>query len=155
ALTIPDVNSMMQINLTNIGGQNKGVDLSGGSWTASAWFNTLYSPASWRTLFRGNLGDHQVIIESGTTRLGEHDNNTGYRDSGYDVATGGILTGWHQITAVGSGTTTTMYIDGVQVGVVPFKSTTDIFAVGNYQGNGQPFAQKLDEVYIYQSALSA
>ncbi len=153
AMTIPNSNAMMQIALTS----NKGVDLSGGNWTASAWFNGLYPSSGWRTLFRGNTGDHQILVEAGSFRLGMFDNvtATNFRPSGYDVSLGGVVTGWHQVTAVGSGSTTAVYIDGVQVGTIPIKSTSDIFAVGNFQGLGQPFAQKIDELYIYQSALSA
>ena len=149
-------NNFMAINLTNIAGQNKGIDLSGGNWTASAWFNGLYPASNWRTLYRGATNDHPVIIENGSTRLGMYDTATGgqFRPSGYDVATGGVQTGWHQLVAVGSGTTTAMYIDGVLVGTSDRNSAADIYAVGNIQGGSQPFAQLLDEVRIYQRALT-
>ncbi|HYG78294.1 MAG TPA: autotransporter-associated beta strand repeat-containing protein [Planctomycetota bacterium] len=134
----------------------KGIDLSGGNWTVSARFRDIHPSSTWRTLTRGNTGDHQVIVETGSTRLGSFDNvgGTNFRASGYDV-TPVVSSGWHQVTAVGSGTTTAMYIDGVLVGTVPFKSTSDIYAIGNWQGGGQAFSQVMDEVYIYQRALSA
>ncbi|HEY3321932.1 MAG TPA: autotransporter-associated beta strand repeat-containing protein, partial [Planctomycetota bacterium] len=149
-MAVPSQTGFMAINLTG----GRGVDLAGGNWTASAWFNGLYPSASWRTLFRGNVADHQVIVETGTSRLGCYDNASGsFRPSGYDVTVGGVTTGWHQLTAVGSGGTTTMYIDGVLAGTCDRQSLADIYSVGNW-GGSQAFAQFIDEVYIYQSALT-
>jgi fibronectin-binding autotransporter adhesin len=147
----------MAINLTNIGGQNKGIDLSGGNWTASCWFNGLWPTSQWRTLYRGNVNDHQVIIENGSKRLGVYDGNTGggFRPSGYDVGVGGVETGWHKLVVVGSGSTTSFYIDDVFVGISDRNSPTDIYAVGNIQFGGQAFSQLLDEVYIFQRAWTS
>lgn len=160
----------MGINLTG----GKGVDLSGGQWTASSWFNNLFAPGSWRTLFRANSGDndHQVIVLAGSTTLGMYNNGGGgpggfnALNPNYDVVTGGsgvggISSGWHQLTVVGydapavaSPGFENFYIDGQFVGTTAAGSNSDIYAVGNYQGGGQAFASLLDDVYIYQSALS-
>ena len=134
-------------------GTAPGISLAGGVWTASAWFNGIYSNGNYRTLFRSAVDDHQIIIEAGSDNLGFYDNATsgGFRDSGYDLPTS--LTGWHQVAAVGSGTTTTFFVDGVQVGISDRNSTSDIFLVGGYFS--QRFAALIDEVYIYQTALSS
>jgi autotransporter-associated beta strand protein len=60
------------------------------------------------------------------------------------------------VAAVGSGTTTTFYRNGVLVGTANGKSVTNIFTVGASPAGGgmQRFAQLIDDVYIYQSALT-
>jgi autotransporter-associated beta strand protein len=155
AVALAPNNQYMGINLTYQNGAWRGIDLSGGVWTASAWFYGIHSSNTWRTLFRGNVNDHQVIIQDTGTRLGTYDNAGGgnFRPSAFDTAR--LFAGWHQLTAVGSGTTTDMYIDGVLAGTCDRKSATDIFGVGNHQAGGQPFAQRIDEVRIYQRALTA
>jgi autotransporter-associated beta strand protein len=165
ALTSNGSNDYMQIN--------PGLPL-GNQWTASAWFNNMFAPGSWRTLFRASIGDsdHQVIVQAGGTTLGMY-NNSGIGpccfqglSPNYDVNTGGsgvggISTGWHQLTVVGYGSAIVggnglqnFFIDGQYVGTVFVGSNSNIFAVGNYQGGGQAFAPILDEVYIYQSGLN-
>jgi hypothetical protein len=50
------------------------------------WSSLLNSTTNWRTLIRGALSDHQVIIESGANRLGLYDNDfSGFIPSGVDV----------------------------------------------------------------------
>ena len=123
----------MVINPTNVGGAVKGVDLAGGNWTASAWFNGLYGTGQWRTLFRSLTGgDHQVIIQDTTTTLGVF--NSGWFPGSPTYDTAAVATGWHQVTAVGSGTTTALYVDGTFVRTANAKSVADIFSVGNYYG---------------------
>lgn len=63
--------------------------------------------------------------------------------------------GWHNITAVGEGTTTTFYLDGVRVAMAAFKPTDDVIAVGNYQTGGQRFADYIDDFRVYDRALTA
>lgn len=47
------------------------------------------STGDWRTLMRGSTsnGQHQVIIESGSNRLGMYDQSYGFRPSGFDIST--------------------------------------------------------------------
>ncbi len=126
----------------------------GTTWTLSAWFKDLYGPASWRTLYRGSSLHHPLIVEAGSTRLGGYNNQSGgFRASGHDV--GGLISGWHHIVAVGAGSSTTYYLDGVQVGVSDFKSIDNVYSIGNYQGTGQVFAQYIDDVRIYDVALDS
>ncbi|HTN77352.1 MAG TPA: LamG-like jellyroll fold domain-containing protein, partial [Pirellulaceae bacterium] len=97
-------------------GTSPGISLAGGNWTGAAWFNGIYPTPEYRTLFRGGPSDHQIIIQVNTDNLGTYANGNGeFRDSGADLPSS--LTGWHHIAAVGSGSTTTFFIDGVQVGV--------------------------------------
>jgi len=147
------------LNLTGTNGKvtlaGAGVDL-GANWTISTWYKGLRAVGAgeWRTLTRGS-SDHQIIVND-TGLLGVYDNagGSGFVSSGYDMD---VLNNslWHHIVAVGEGTTTTFYIDGVKVGsAVAEKPTDDIIAVGNFQGNGQRFSDYLDDFRVYDRALS-
>ena len=46
-----------------------------------------------------------------------------------------------------------VYIDGANVGTSDRKSTSDVYAIGNYQGGVQRFADTLDDYRIYNRAL--
>ena len=128
------------------------------SWTASAFVYGIIG-SGFRTLFRGAgselNGHHPVIIPMGTSELGTWKNFNPpasqalhFFGSSFNVST--LTSGaWHQITAVGNGTTTAMYIDGQYVGTSAFKSNTNIYAIGNYQGGGQRFSAMIDEIYMY------
>lgn len=126
------------------------------SWTISVWYNGITSGGGYRTLTRGS-SEHQIIINTGTNTLGVYNNSgsgpAGFVSSGYTL-TAAQLTGWHHIVAVGEGTTTKFYIDGVLVGTSAFKATDDVVAVGNFQGGGQRFANMLDDFRVYGRALS-
>jgi hypothetical protein len=140
-------------------GNDKEVDIDN-HWSISARFNDLKNGNSFRTLFRGKAGDHQVIIDS-SGMLGTYCNTGSCKQgqSGRFFSTGFDMDVFddgqtHTITAVGSGDTTTFYVDGFEVGSVPVKSETDIYAIGNYQGGGQPFALLIDDVQIHRVALT-
>ncbi|MBA4387400.1 MAG: hypothetical protein C0404_05425 [Verrucomicrobia bacterium] len=48
---------------------------------------------------------------------------------------------------------TRFYVDGVMVGASDRKSSTDVYAVGNYQSDNQRFADRIDDVRIYNCAI--
>jgi hypothetical protein len=52
----------------------------------------LASTATWRTLFRGSVTDHPILIESGTTRLGYYVNSAGFFPFGNLVLDGSTTT---------------------------------------------------------------
>jgi hypothetical protein len=123
-------------------------------WTVESWFEILgggvvLPTGSWNTLLRGPSGHHQIIVQRSNWELGTY--MGGFFGSGFKVNT--LSTGWHHMAAVGTGTTTTFYIDGIKVGVAPNKSTESIAAIGGYQGGGQPFG-RIDDVRIWNTALS-
>ena len=131
------------------------VDLSGGSWTIAFWFYNLKPTGSWRTGVRGSTADHQIIVENNSDRLGVYANNNGnFRYSGFDMPSANYQ-GWHHIAAVGSGTTTTFYVDGVLRGSSDRKSVSDVRTIGNFHLGNQRFADRIDEFAIWSRALSA
>jgi hypothetical protein len=142
AIAFQDSNDMVKLN--------RAVELSQ-EWTIETWFKYPLAPSSeWNTLMRGTHADHQVIVRYGK-HLGVYDHSGGFIDSGYDVT--GLSPGWHHLTAVGQGGSTVFYVDGTQVATVNFQSTSDVCAIGNYQGGTQPFST-IDEVRIWSCARS-
>jgi len=133
--------------------QSPYVDL-GASWTITTWFKYPLAAvgSSWWTLTRGSGVDHQVIVNRGNFHLGTYDNTSaGFVDSGFVMST--LSSGWHHLSAVGSGSTTVFYIDGKYAGTSAFKSTSDIYAVGNCQGGTQNWGT-FDNMKVYDYALS-
>jgi hypothetical protein len=130
------------------------VDLNS-SWTISAWFKGLAATSNYKTLTRGNAtGDHQLLTDPGN-ELGWHDNAGGtyFRSAGFDMATLS-RTNWHHIVAVGGDGQTKFSVNGELVGVASGQSTSNVFAIGNYQFGGQRFADVIDEVAIWDEALT-
>jgi len=131
------------------------IPLASGTWTISTWFMTplpATTNGGWRTLTRGSGGDHEVIVDS-SGNLGTYDNigGTAFHSSGYNLS--GLSAGWHHLAAVGSGASTAFYIDGSSVGSATYKSTANIYSVGNYAGGGQQFGT-IDDFRVYNRALS-
>ena len=129
------------------------------TWTESAWFIGLFQPGGvgsddWRTLFRG-ANDHEIILNESSWELGVYDG--GFKGSGVTIPASiqNDTTNWHNITAVGSGNTTTFYLDGQVFASVADNPSDTAHTVGAYQGGDQHFSQAIDDVYIYQSALDA
>ncbi len=122
-------------------------------YTISVWslFPLPASPGWWRTLTRSAVNDHQVLVD-GNGMLGVYDNagGTGFHSSGYDVDV--LAPGWHHLAAVGSGSTTTFYIDGALVGTSTYKSPSAVDWIGSCCG-GQTWG-RLDDMRIYNRALS-
>ena len=126
-----------------------------GDWTVAFWFYNLLANTAWRTGTRGSNRDHQIIVQNGSDRLGVYDNNNGaFRSSGFDMPSG-TYQGWHHIVAVGSGSTTTFYVNGVNVGSSDRKSTDNVYSIGNHFNGNQQFAERIDEFAAWTRALSA
>ncbi len=130
-----------------------GVDL-GSAWTVSAWFKGLVDSTDHNTLFRGFMTDHQIIVAGNTSNLG-YWGAGGFVDSGYDLVPTAVAGGWHQLTAVGSGGSTKYYLDGKHVGTSNQQGENNVYAIGNNRSGPQKFADQLDEVYLYNKALTA
>jgi hypothetical protein len=105
----------------------------------------LSNSTSWHTLTRGS-SYHQIILAS-DHRLGNYQN--GFHASGYDMDSLGA--GLHHVAVVRkTNGTGDFYVDGAYVGNATLQPDDDIYAVGNYQGNGQHFGQ-IDEFRVSAS----
>jgi hypothetical protein len=151
ALRYLDGNDVVLLNANNVN--------INANWTISAWFLAPISDVSTplhHTLTRGSVVDHQVILNNTAAHpLGTYDNGgSGFVGTSPVFNANTLAVGFHQLVAVGTGTTTTFFVDGVNVGVSNFKSTSDVFALGNYQFGGQTFADKLDDMGVFDQALT-
>ena len=114
---------------------------------------TLAQNSSWRTLFRGQNTDHQVIIESGSTRLGTYHNNTGgFKQFGsltLDGSTRVIL----EVQISNTNTYTASLNGGAFTAATSAGTADNLYALGNWQGGGQQWGE-VNELIIYNSAVS-
>ena len=119
-----------------------------GDQTIAFWFKGLAPNSTWRTAIRGGSW-HQIIVETGTDRLGLWFG--AFRDSGATLTAGGD---WRHLVTVATGGDTLFYVDGALVGtVVGYQSSDTVTYVGGY--SSQRFADYLDEFAVWNRALSA
>lgn len=136
---------------TNIRVNGTGPTLSTSGYTYTTWARIKTSSSGYRTLFRANPNDHQILVQIGTDNLGFFDNDLNvFVDSGYDVTQ--IENLWVQYSVVGSSTFSTFYINDEEVG------TTNYGAGGNkhdYWGSiaGQPFGY-VANMMLYDTKLT-
>jgi len=123
-----------------------------GGYTIAAWFQNLHPTDNWRTLTRANTGagGHHIIVNAGSNDLGVF--HGGFGDGGGDLAPGNAK--WKHIAGVCRDGETWFYIDGKHVGTSSHTTSADIYAIGNYHGGGQPFAERIDDFCIFDRALS-
>ena len=130
------------------------VDL-GAAWTFAAWiWAPVASATTWTSLTRAATVDHQILISHPSTELGTYENSgSGFNGASFMMSS--LTPGWHHLAAVASGSQTDFYIDGAKVGTASYKSETDIGVIGNITSGAQRFCDKLDDVRLYERALSA
>ncbi|HEY1683205.1 MAG TPA: autotransporter-associated beta strand repeat-containing protein, partial [Tepidisphaeraceae bacterium] len=124
--------------------------------TESAWFDNLNASALTRYLFGSASGDSEALLTSGSGyTLG--DQATGAHSTGINLSA--YATGWHQLTVVQNEVAfnTTFYLDGQPIATIANSFSYNSFnAFGNIVSGGQPFAQQIDDVYVYNNqALTA
>ncbi|TWT93960.1 PKD domain-containing protein [Stieleria varia] len=131
-----------------------GVDL-GTTWTVSAWFKGYVDSNDWNALFHGVQNDYQIIVHANSENLGSYSSSQGFIDSGIDFSRAGLGESWHQITAVGAAGSTKFYVDGLLAGEINAQMPGSVLSIGNFAAGTQQFADQLDEVYLYDKALTA
>ena len=143
-----------QSSVLTIGGS--GID-AGADWTAAAWFKGMVDSANHNTLFHAT--DHPVIVQADTTNLGMWDNTTGrtgddrFRDSGFDLAPPTPRMRGNTLWLLGR-TTRPNFISTAHWSVCRIQKRLGLFQrIGNISSD-QQFAALIDEVYIYDRALT-
>jgi fibronectin-binding autotransporter adhesin len=125
--------------------------------TESAWFNGLNAPNLARVLFGNTNGDSEALLQNSAGYALANMQGSSQHSAGADLSA--YATGWHQLTVVENEGPFNFifYIDGQPVGTISDSFTYDnINAFGNIAAGGQPFAQKLDDIYVYNNqALTA
>ncbi len=124
--------------------------LSTSGYTYVSWARISSSSATYRTLYRSAPSDHALLIDIGTDSLGFWDNQSSFKDSGYDVSS--IEEKWVQYSVVGDSSSSIFYINDVQVG------SASGGAAGNrhdYFGgiDGQPFGY-VGNMMLYNKKLT-
>jgi hypothetical protein len=126
----------------------------GADYTLAFWFFNLDPDTGYRAGFvTSPAASYPIIVEQTTKRLGVWTGGS-LSPSGF-IMNAADYTGWHHIVAVGTGTTTTFYVDGVLVGTSPVKVSVTIKTIGNAPAVSQRFAARLDEIAIWTRALTA
>ena len=126
------------------------------SYTMVAWARVLADSqvSTWRTLWRTSPNDHPILLQDSTNLIGYYDNDTGsFNSYGLNAGTLGIENKWTMFTLVGSGGSTTCYINNnVASGTVAFSSNG---LNHNYFGMqpSQPFGY-VSIAQIYNRTLS-
>ncbi|MBR9691926.1 hypothetical protein GOV06_04005 [Candidatus Woesearchaeota archaeon] len=127
-----------------------------GDWTISTWTNfpLSASTSTWRTLARGSDVDHYVIVNT-NGYLGMYDNDDGGGwvacSPTYDTDS---LSGWKHLVAVGTGTKTVFYINGVNVCNSSTKGDGNLLSIGGHWGGSQDWGSYLDDFTIWNTSLS-
>lgn len=119
----------------------------GSTWTLEAWTRFPLPTTSGERILAYNGNRHVSVDAAGM--LGVY--NGGFFSSGYDVDG---LSGWHRLTAVGSGGSTSFYIDGTFVGAAASQVTSAVQYFGN-AASSNLYWGALDEVRVLNYAASA
>ncbi|HMJ71053.1 MAG TPA: T9SS type A sorting domain-containing protein [Cyclobacteriaceae bacterium] len=137
------------------------------NFSASADFMTLSTPppslnstifavgaptvnSTWRTMFRGSVNDHPVLVETGTTNVGYYDADNGlFRPSGFTWAQNEVALISTELRA-GDVNFRKNGTQGSSIGTINL-ATLDMYAFGNTQVGTQPFG-RIAEVIMYNTA---
>ena len=115
---------------------------------------TLAQNGSWRTMFRGQNTDHQIIIESGTTRLGTYHNNTGGFKQFGSLTLDGSTRVMLEVVVSNTNTYSASLSGGAFTADTSAGTADNLYALGNFQGGGQQWGE-INEVLVYSGAVSA
>jgi hypothetical protein len=142
------------------------IDLSTGIYTFSLWFKNKRSGNSWGSVLRQAVGasgattaNYPIMARSSDDALGifkREDGSNTFHSSGYDMTSLEGDTNWNHLAVVADGTNSTFYVNGSQVGSVVAKvTTTSVGEIGSHTGGAQVFAEGIDELAYWDSALTA
>lgn len=125
------------------------------SLTIAAWIKPTSGGSTQNIVSNSNPWDYR-LYKNGTTltmQVSLDNNNTGYH-SAVGVLTSGD---WQQVTAVFDGITVKLYVNGRQVlnqaASGSIQSPGSSIVIGSY-GSGEYFNGLIDEVYVFNQALS-
>ncbi|PKM92429.1 MAG: hypothetical protein CVU81_00505, partial [Euryarchaeota archaeon HGW-Euryarchaeota-1] len=139
-----------------------GASLNGMSQlTLEAWINYLALPANYYALTGKEIQYRFALKSNGKINFVVATANNGWCTSGTYTSDVSLSPGWHHIVGVYDGTIVKLYIDGVYAAQGSqnisgnITTTQNIFGIGHQVGNGNYFNGTIDEVRIYNKALSA
>jgi hypothetical protein len=148
AVSLPLVSSVIELNSSGIN------VIASAGWTMSAWIRLLRPASGNRTLFCGPNFDQTIFFDLNSTMLGAFSfSRSQFVSSGASVPSLPDNM-WHHFAAVGRGSTTRFFVNGVLVGSASFATDTKVKSIGNALGSEMLFANLIDEVYIWPRNLS-
>jgi hypothetical protein len=115
---------------------------------------SLAQSSGWKTLFRGQNTDHQILIESGTTRLGTYHNNTGGFKQFGSLTLDGSTRVMLEVIISSTNTYTASLSGGAFTAATSAGTADNLYSLGNYQLGTQPWGE-INEILIYNGAVSA
>jgi hypothetical protein len=118
-------------------------------YTLEAWFKGPLPNNTYCTLFRGSSLHHPILTVNNV--LGVWNTSSGFVSANFNMVN--LSAGWHHIAASASNGSTVFYIDGKHVGTSAFKSSDNVYSIGNLVSGGQSFGT-IDEVKIWNTALT-
>jgi len=122
-------------------------------FTFSAWVNPASFTSSWKTVMAGGCAGFDVVIYFSTVRFGRNCGTPpGVFYSGPSLS---AVNRWYHLTATYDGTNIELYVDNVKYagGAVTYSNTSG-FYIGSYNGVSELFPGLIDEVRVYNRALS-
>jgi hypothetical protein len=151
ALVFNGTNARVTINDSN------SLDLTTGM-TLEAWVYPTVTPSGWRTIVDKSTDIYYLMASSGqnTPAVGATfaaGNQNTYAPSALPVNT------WAHVAATYDGAMVRLYVNGVQVAsqaqTTPLTTSTQALYIGGNSPYGEYFQGRIDEVRIYNRALSA
>jgi len=134
--------------------------------TISAWIKPTECTDGWREIYRKDDGDARHLLAIGKTSglfglwCGLGIDGT-YVERGAALDAAGLTDGkWHCVAATYDGSSMTFYADGKQIGTAAINGPIDAAGsspayIGSWAGTGEFFPGGIDDVRIYDRALSA
>jgi MSHA biogenesis protein MshQ len=137
------------------------------NWTISTWFKTPFADSAthgshYHVLGSVNVRGDLLFLDrnsgAGAYRWGVYDHNGGTSNGSFRFST--LADGWHHLTLVGNGSTTSLYIDGTYRDQVSRKTAGTLGYLGASvdsagQSDGQSFGAPLDEFKVFNAPLTA
>ena len=129
--------------------------LSGNSaFTASAWVNPADTTTAWKSIFGTTCTGFDVAVNGATINFGR---NCGGPDGVFYTGPTMRANEWAHIVAVFDGANIDVYKNGVKTtgGAVTYSHGATTFIGGSYSTSAELFLGKIDDVKIWNRALSA
>ncbi len=122
-------------------------------FTAMAWIKATETTSSWKSVFGEGCSGFDLTINYATIKFGR--NCGGANGRFYDGPTISANV-WYHLAIVYDGTNVDLYKDGTRItgGTIILDHTGQNFCVGSYNCNSELFNGLIDEVRIYNRALS-
>ncbi len=126
-----------------------------GEWTTAVWFKGFNNDSSnSRILMQGSYGVVWVKAGSNELSLALLDDVATDLATGFEFQANEWQGEWHQLTVVGRVSSTEFYFDGELVGIVEQRGLGNATYFVGGSGGENRFAEQLDELQLYELALT-